>query len=56
MTVECQQVHCILKKNSPERNTPGLLTLLRLVLFQGSHLLQIILKALEVQEALAPQE
>ena len=35
-------------KNSPERNSPGLLTLHQWVLFRGSHLLQIVLKALYV--------
>ena len=33
-------------KNFPERNSPGLLILLQRVLFQGSHLLEILLKAL----------
>ena len=37
-------------KNSPERNSPGLLILLRRVLFRGSHLLQILLKALNEEQ------
>ena len=44
-SVESQRVYLTFK-NSPERNSRGLLILLRRVLFQGSHLLQILLKAL----------
>ena len=33
-------------KNSPERNSPGLVIVPQWVLFQGSHLLQILLKPL----------
>ena len=46
-SVESLRVHLTFK-NSPERNSCGLLILLRRVLFQGSHLLQILLKALAV--------
>ena len=45
-SVESQRVYLTFK-NSPERNSPGLLILLRHVLFRGSHLLQILLKALQ---------
>ena len=48
-SVESWRVHVhvyLTFKNSPERNSPGLLILLRQVLFRGSHLLQILLKAL----------
>ena len=44
-SVESQRVYLIFK-NSPERNSPGLITLLQRVLFRGSHQLQILLKAL----------
>ena len=44
-SVESRRVYLTFK-NSPERNSRGLLILLRRVLFQGSHLLQILLKAL----------
>ena len=44
-SVESRRVYLTFK-NSPERNSPGLLILLRHVLFRGSHLLQILLKAL----------
>ena len=46
-SVESRRVYLTFK-NSPERNSCGLLILLRRVLFQGSHLLQILLKALTV--------
>ena len=44
-SVESRRVYLTFK-NSPERNSPGLLTLLQRVLFRGSHLLKILLKAL----------
>ena len=44
-SVESRRVYLTFK-NSPERNSPGLLILLWQVLFQGSQLLQILLKAL----------
>ena len=44
-SVESRRVYLTFK-NSPERNSRGLLILLWRVLYQGSHLLQILLKAL----------
>ena len=46
-SVESRRVYLTFK-NYPERNSCGLLVLLRRVLFQGNHLLQILLKALFV--------
>ena len=46
-SVESRRVYLTFKI-SPERNSPGLLILLRHVLFRGSHLLQILLKALQM--------
>ena len=50
-SVESRQVYLTFKI-SPERNSRGLLILLRRVLFQGSHLLQILLKALWLTDKL----
>ena len=54
-SVESRRVYLTFK-NSPERNSPGLLILLRHVLFRGSHLLQILLKALYGRVGLGTEE